>query len=130
MRVDVTLFMDEKVRPRQLAIGADERHSVSAGRSGSGSARSTKVRYESAPKRPRKCSLPTLGVRLKPPEMSVSERAFLRHLADGLTVEQAGEIEGLSARASHGRLRRLCIALKAWTPTHAVATALRFGLID
>ena len=62
--------------------------------------------------------------------MSASERAFLRHLADGLTAEQADEREGLSARASHGRLRRLRIALKAWTPTHTVATALRLGLIN
>jgi len=67
---------------------------------------------------------------LSPPQLSERERQVLQHLAHGFLTDRIAEELGTSSRTVEKQIasakRKLCAA----TREHAVALAVRYGLID
>ncbi|HEY3802651.1 MAG TPA: response regulator transcription factor [Kofleriaceae bacterium] len=72
---------------------------------------------------------PTLAPDASTPRLTERELEVLRLLADGLQHEAIGERLGIGSETVRTHLRKACGRLGAATRTHAVASALRAGLI-
>lgn len=68
-------------------------------------------------------------VAIVPPELSRREREVLQWAAEGKTDWEIGMILGLSEHTADKFIRLACRKLYAANRTHAVAQAIRLGLI-
>lgn len=63
-------------------------------------------------------------------ELAARTLEALRYVSHGLTYKQAGAAMFVGTETVKTHLERAHLELRAKTTTHAVATALRLGLID
>jgi DNA-binding NarL/FixJ family response regulator len=62
-------------------------------------------------------------------DLTDGDRLVLQTLSRGLTVTQASDVLGIPYETVKSRLRKSCRVLRAKNSTHAVANAIRAGLI-
>ena len=65
----------------------------------------------------------------KKPALTPREAEVLAHVADGLSHDEIGSRLSISPETVRTHVRKACERLNARTRTHAVATALRLGLL-
>ena len=79
----------------------------------------------------RDMALARIAARLRQPDpLTKPELAVVFLLSHGFTYAKAASMLHVSATTVHSHVHRMMLKLNATSSTHAVATALRFGLIS
>lgn len=79
--------------------------------------------------RPKVSGIPDASDPLWKGDLSAREKETLTYLSHGLTIAQAAQVMGIAFETARSHKRHACLKLGAKNTAHAIARAMRAGLI-